>query len=106
MTSRLDDYTKETWRHGTDWVKAEGKGVILKADRENPNTTPSERDSNVFLASFSPFMFDALIAAESALFYATMEGQFDSVATEQQIVGAYNEVKSLLDMMKKLADMG
>ena len=56
--------TPGPWSYGSGAVYHAEKGRLILADRENPNTSPAERDTNLRLCAAAP---DLLAALESLL---------------------------------------
>jgi hypothetical protein len=62
----------------------------------NPKTLEEEQANN-FLRELAPDLLKALARAESALFYAKTEGEFDTKATATDVANAHLVVRGVLD---------
>ena len=60
-------YTPKPWIYEGGCVYSKESGRIALADRENPGTSPAERDRNMELCAAAPEMLEALAAAKEAL---------------------------------------
>lgn len=69
MTKETTAHTPGPWvsRYGTVYRKHHPTVRLLLADRENPNTVPTERDRNIELAAAAPELLAALEDCLAAL---------------------------------------
>lgn len=91
--SALERFTPGPWTVETGTVVVPGVGILLKADRENPNTFPVERDANIKMASKAPEAIAILI---------DILGCYDEDEKKDEPINGTDAVDNLMEWVRRI----